>query len=288
MTIIRIVHNKENPYVVLHKSALENPRLSFKAKGLWAYCLSRPDNWEFHVSHLKTVSKEGEDAVYSALKELIEEGYCERVQHIRPKDPVTGKWGFHKLDYVMYETPIKKINTQPENPGTHFPEPENPALISNDPNQVKKNKEREGVPPPPPTLSSEIKIKREEHVSTTEQEHIRLSEEFGGPTTAAAYKKLSEWKLDTPRAKWKKDDNRSIRRWVLDALKEKKPSMDTNGNQNFYDRMKNLFRSHQDITFGSTYVEFNFGPMNKPHIKVADNSFIEQCENCLRKMGLKL
>ena len=79
MSIIRVKHDKN--YVCIHKGALEDPNLSFKAKGLWAYCMSRPDDWEFHVSHLASVSKEKECAIYSALKELKREGYVELTRH---------------------------------------------------------------------------------------------------------------------------------------------------------------------------------------------------------------
>lgn len=65
-------------------------------------------------------------------------------------------------------------------------------------------------------------IKRKEHISTTEQEHQKLIEKFGLKATEAAYQRLSEWKMDTPRSKWKKCDYRSILRWVMDAIKEKK------------------------------------------------------------------
>lgn len=139
MSIVRIQHTTQ--YVVLNKGALENPKLSFKAKGLWAYCMSRPNDWEFNISHLKTVSQDGEDAIYSAFKELIEHGYCERVQLVKPKDSKTGKWGFQKMDYIIYEHPIQKKNTKPENPDTDFQPTENPALLSNDVKEVMKEKE---------------------------------------------------------------------------------------------------------------------------------------------------
>jgi hypothetical protein len=103
MTIVRIKHQKN--YVVINKLALEDKNLSFKAKGLWAYCMSRPDDWTFHVSHLITVSNDGEKAVYSALRELEENGYLKRVQ-FRDR----GK--FTRFDYEISE--IKIILPQPQ------------------------------------------------------------------------------------------------------------------------------------------------------------------------------
>ena len=121
MSIVRVKHQKN--YVVLNKFALEDRRLSFKAKGLWAYCMSLPDDWDFHVNHLATVSQDGVDAVYSAIKELIEFGYCEKVQ------PNKGK--FEKLEYFIYETPeFKKSLPQTDFPDAGASLAENPPLLS--------------------------------------------------------------------------------------------------------------------------------------------------------------
>ncbi len=82
MAIVRIQHNKENPYVTLNKKALEDRHLSWGARGLWSYLMSRPDDWTISVSHLKTLYSGkggGEKAIYSLLNQLIEEGYCTRI-----------------------------------------------------------------------------------------------------------------------------------------------------------------------------------------------------------------
>lgn len=66
----------------------------------------------------------------------------------------------------------------------------------------------------------ESKIRRAEHVATTQREHERLVSEFGEERVQKAYLVLSVWKKDTPRSKWKKCDNRSLRRWALDAAQD--------------------------------------------------------------------
>ncbi len=83
MSIIRTSHNKERPYVVLDKGGLEDENLSWGARGLWAFLIGKPDHWKISISHLSSQYKRrggGEKAIYSLLKELIEEGYCERYQ----------------------------------------------------------------------------------------------------------------------------------------------------------------------------------------------------------------
>jgi hypothetical protein len=100
MCILRTSHNKENPYVMLNKSALEDKNLSWGAKGLWAYLMSRPDNWTVSVTHLASIYDHRggkERAIYALLNELIEHGYCERVQLHNEK----GEFG--KIEYVITE-----------------------------------------------------------------------------------------------------------------------------------------------------------------------------------------
>ena len=125
MTVIKVKIQKE--FTVLHNAVLENPRLSFKAKGLWAYCMSRPDDWEFHVSHLASVCKEKTDAIYSAIKELIAEGLIEKVQKNE-----RGRFG--AIDYIIYPYPLglKKCLPHAGFPDAGFPDAGNPALLSTD------------------------------------------------------------------------------------------------------------------------------------------------------------
>ena len=87
----------------------------------------------------------------------------------------------------------------------------------------KETEEREGAEPPDPPAraSSSPSVDRRPNVKTTDDEHQKLVTEYGEDEVEQMYDVLQEWKEDTPRSKWKKSDYRSIRRWVVDALKEK-------------------------------------------------------------------
>ena len=41
-TVLRKPHDKEHPYVVVSKTVFEEPNVTWKAKGLMGYLLSRP------------------------------------------------------------------------------------------------------------------------------------------------------------------------------------------------------------------------------------------------------
>lgn len=135
MAIIRVLKDKNNPYLLLNKTCLQDNFLSWKAKGLHSYLMSLPDDWKINLNDLKKRSSCGRDATASALNELIKYGYVKRIAR---RDNNTKKLlgGF---DYEVYETPIK-IEEEKQNtvlPKNGFPEnrenrkSENPSLLNN-------------------------------------------------------------------------------------------------------------------------------------------------------------
>lgn len=95
--IIRI-QKHDNPFVQIDKRPLSDERLSWKARGLLAYLLSKPDKWEVNISDLVNRSqKDGRESVQAGLKELRELGYAELVT-TREKGKLTGKsWVIREL-----------------------------------------------------------------------------------------------------------------------------------------------------------------------------------------------
>jgi len=69
-------------HLVIDRSMLEDPRLSFRAKGLLAYMLAHPGIDVSNKKMLTSVSLEGMDAINTALKELEEAGYFRQTQEV--------------------------------------------------------------------------------------------------------------------------------------------------------------------------------------------------------------
>ena len=93
-------------YSIIDNDLLDDKRLSFKARGLLSYMLSKPDNWRFYVEELADHSeKDGVKAIRSAIKELEEVGYMKRIQR-RSKD---GKFLSNDWE-VMGEPPINPLS----------------------------------------------------------------------------------------------------------------------------------------------------------------------------------
>ncbi|MEM6785464.1 MAG: hypothetical protein AAF624_17215 [Bacteroidota bacterium] len=74
MSVVRVKRQRER-FTVLSTATLRTRALSLKARGLWALCLSYPDDWEFRIGHLQSQSEhDGRRAVQTALRELEQAG----------------------------------------------------------------------------------------------------------------------------------------------------------------------------------------------------------------------
>ena len=99
MGIFRVVKEKSNPYVVLNKGFLNDESLSFRAKGILAYLLSKPDNWQVYQKQLERASKDGRERIRAAVKELIDANYIMRTRR-RTEDGRFAGW-----EYAVHEVP---------------------------------------------------------------------------------------------------------------------------------------------------------------------------------------
>ena len=119
------VRKRPNNFVMIDKTFLEDERLSFKAKGILAYLLSKPDNWKVIVGNLVKYSKDGKSAVYAGLKELKECGYY-------VKTPIRSEDGrrISRWESTVYEMPDSLLSD--------FQEIENQEIE----NQYLENRER--------------------------------------------------------------------------------------------------------------------------------------------------
>lgn len=118
MTTFRVFKNED--YSIISNDLFNDERLSWKAKGLMGWLLSRPAGWKIFLKDLQTRSKDGRDATAAAIKELIENGYIERTQ-------VREKGIFKGYHYNVYESPRQENRTgktAADNPNT-----ENPTLV---------------------------------------------------------------------------------------------------------------------------------------------------------------
>jgi hypothetical protein len=75
---------KEN-FTQVPNQLIEDPNLSWKAKGIYLYLISKPTDWEFYMNHLKKQSTDGVTALRAGIKELEDAGYLVREKKYDPK-----------------------------------------------------------------------------------------------------------------------------------------------------------------------------------------------------------
>jgi DNA-binding MarR family transcriptional regulator len=66
------------PFTQVANQVLNDPNLTFKAKGIYAYLYSKPDGWDFAIDRIAKDSKESRLAVNTGLQELEANGYLLR------------------------------------------------------------------------------------------------------------------------------------------------------------------------------------------------------------------
>lgn len=109
-TIVRAAHD-DQPYFLMNRATAQDESLSFAARGMLAYLLSKPDHWQVKVTDLQQNC--GRDKVYSLIDELIEARYMDRQIERDPKGRMVN------VQYVVYECPL------PEKPDTAEPDTAN-------------------------------------------------------------------------------------------------------------------------------------------------------------------
>lgn len=97
MKRIRVEKNKN--YTTISNVFLRDERLSLKAKGFLAMIMSLKDDWDFTIEGFVNITKEGEAAIYTAIKELKDFGYCKEEKIRDEKKRIVGN------EYTFYEEP---------------------------------------------------------------------------------------------------------------------------------------------------------------------------------------
>ena len=119
MSIVHVEHRSR--WTGIANTMLEDHRLSFKARGLLAYLLTKPEGWQTQVAQLTHASDhDGRSAIYSALEELTQYGYATYEQPREAGRFIKGGW-------TIRETPQTGFPLT-ENPDTENPFTENRDL----------------------------------------------------------------------------------------------------------------------------------------------------------------
>jgi hypothetical protein len=76
-TILRVA-SRHKPYAQLGNAMLRDKRLSFEARGVLAFILTYPSNWQFGLAWLCRDQDIGRDRARRIIREHVTAGYCQR------------------------------------------------------------------------------------------------------------------------------------------------------------------------------------------------------------------
>ena len=113
MSVFKIEKTKD--FTVMSDYHLKDKNLSYKEKCLLSFMLSLPEDWDYSLKVLCSISKENRDAISSTLKELQQNHYLE-IEKVR------GDKGYFEYNYLIYEKPhFVDIDNEKSSPDTDIP-----------------------------------------------------------------------------------------------------------------------------------------------------------------------
>lgn len=83
MTEQSTLKKRQIPFTQISNFVINDPRISLKAKGLFAYIESKPDGWQFFPEEMESRTTDGIASIRNGLKELETFGY---LRHERVRD----------------------------------------------------------------------------------------------------------------------------------------------------------------------------------------------------------
>jgi len=193
MSVVRV--HKNSNFTVMSNYHFKEKKMSLKAKGLLSLMLSLPDDWDYSIAGLTTLSKDGRDGVMSALGELEKFGYLERSRVINDKGQFAG------VEYNIYESPQEK-------PIAEKPNQENSTLEkpnSGKPDQLNTNSINNLFD----KLFIELSTNDVELIAAY-RDYIKMRDEMNMPLNEISLKKLIS------RAKRLSNDNTRIEKVLLE------------------------------------------------------------------------
>lgn len=113
MSTIRVADRDR--WVSISNAAIDDERLSFRARGVLAWLLSKPNGWSINSNSIAASGSEGRDAIRTALGELENHGYLVR-------EKIRNNNGTIATISTLYEVP-----PGPRNPASDEPASDNPA-----------------------------------------------------------------------------------------------------------------------------------------------------------------
>ncbi len=134
----RIRRNRNDSFTTINNAILRDKTISLKAKAVMVTVMGLPETWDFSVQGLIAIVKEGKDAIYSAIDELIKAGYV-----VRNEIRTQGRFEAYEYVFNEHSSALEPHTGFPHtvNPQAGKPQTENPLQYKKQEIKETKNKE---------------------------------------------------------------------------------------------------------------------------------------------------
>lgn len=112
------IKRKKNCFSMIDNALIETPNLSWQAKGLLIYLISRPDGWKIYKADIAKRATNGANSINTIFKELRKKGYMV-LNKIVNKQGQCVEWNYEIYEEPLSE-PVEGVNTiKPESEKHH-------------------------------------------------------------------------------------------------------------------------------------------------------------------------
>jgi hypothetical protein len=194
MALNRFAREKDDNYSTICNRIMKEKNISLKAKGLYALVMSLPPKWDFSVQGIVAISKEESGAIYTAIKELIKEGYCKRSM-------VSEKGRFVGCEYTFFN---KKRKPQEQEPHSEKPLRDFPHTENDEDNKVFNESNSSSSDTTPTDLTKEKRLSNDNQKVVYSEDFISFWSIYNNGSKQQAYK---AWNKLTANEKQRAFDN---------------------------------------------------------------------------------
>lgn len=189
-------------FTTLDNTPLNYESLSWKAKGLFAYLWSKPDDWDYRVTEVARHATDGIGSTSTGVNELEQAGYLKRKQ--KNKNGVFGDSVWTLSEQPIFKNTLTE-NPRSDNPITDKPYTENRPLLNTD------------------ELNTDLTNKRDTNKNSASQSNAQplsqLEEEFEEVWSKYPNKKGKKQAFNHYKA-WRKSSTKHTNEYLLKKLDE--------------------------------------------------------------------
>lgn len=109
--MVKMIKKYDKNYTIVSNDVVRDAELSWKAKGIFVYLWSMPDDWDFYEIEVSKHATDGRSSLRSGLKELEDKGYMKRKRVRNDKGQVSSSY-WELYDKPMLENPTQDKPTQ--------------------------------------------------------------------------------------------------------------------------------------------------------------------------------